>query len=179
MKKLKKLTRKGLDELAKEMPEMKAVEQSECVGAYRIYLDTGDGSKSQSWQFGDSQEIKVMTASDMTNLAGENYGEYETLERYVNGKSLPLSTNNMNMKILYSQVLGVVEYHGLGSGVVITQGTLGFGVTVDTSFVDHTTYVGLPSDSNGHMYQNEIDYTLDGLNDYYDSGLILRQQGLI
>ena len=123
MKKLKKLTRKGLDELAKEMPEMKSVEQSECVGAYRYYYDTSDGSFVNSFSDGGSEEIRIVSYStwiDLNEIPNYNVDPSEIL---------PYSSDNILYKIVNKQVLdNIVQVNkpGIQSGGFFLLQPLGF-----------------------------------------------------
>ena len=177
------MTRKGLDELAKEMPEMKSVEQSECVGAYRFYLNTGGFTKEESFKIGESEEIRILTSQGLTEVMGNVNLEADFFSNPDYCKPLFISNSGIencsqyNFLIINTQILNKIQSHGINSGYDLTQVSESLSIPLDTSFNDPILHIALPSD--GHLFQTDIDNYYEYIQDYYDSGLILRQQGLI
>lgn len=175
MKHLKKLTRKGLEELAKEMPQVNEVEQSECIGAYRIYLTDSDCSKESSTKIGVSEDIKIMTPALYSNFMGLYYdSDPSVIDGIIDNYCVApdtLCTNpsaggfNMALQIFYTQVLENVETHGLCSGFTVAYGNF------YASFLSGAAIgVVLPS-GLGTIYdftQTNIDNDVQKLNDMFD-----------
>lgn len=65
MKILKKLSRKGLDELAIKMPQVNEIQQKECVGGAVFFSEYG----SYLGQYGQNTDIQIIDASLVSQTA--------------------------------------------------------------------------------------------------------------
>jgi hypothetical protein len=85
MKKMKKLTRKGLDELANEMPQINEIQQSELVGGLVFFNNTGTIFMGK---VGESDEIRLILPNEYPYGSGigltqaSSYAQYNVVSFY-------------------------------------------------------------------------------------------------
>jgi hypothetical protein len=137
MKNLKKLTRKGLDELANEMPQVNELQQQECVGG-DAYINCGDYVPFLA--DGDDFDMKVCLINNNLNSAVPMFSHGNTaLETTI----LDASRYIYATRYLFSQYPGTYVYL---SGVV-------YGEYATPSFSGGILYLQFAEGSSPDYYE--------------------------